>query len=554
MSKNTSQPRFPVPRHLLGTLLTTLVLLLAAGDAAAQGFDEDFASPTLDPEWSVVTFTGPRFYGFTSPANDWSLTASSGHLRYILHPMTHGDGYINGYQKTFGYHSCCDHDPGLELHRPFGGTHWTFETKVSYHMPFANGRHVEIRVYFGDGGPGTYYANFVRGRDVNPFNAIYLQLVQKTGSTLSSRVYLESPPSRTLNPPEATDSTHWFRLRREGGLLTAFWSDDGTNWTLEWQRDLGAALDNLDQRVVVTGLSWFLAAGSYIDYDYIRVTPGRSVLSPVAGDLGVVTADADCPPLAAAGKWCFNQHQGASHAGNGVGGADDRYAWDANLNSPVFDADDGRPVYAAAPGVVAATYGGSLNADPRGSEGQVLIEHQTNGVTWWSGYLHMDHIRVRPGQAVQTGTWLGRVADVGAPNPHLHFVTYEGQNVFGGLASVDAALVARPDGDGDAVPDGVDLCPAEDASGLDANADGCLDTAGALAVLVQSLGLPPGQQTALLTSLRAAEAAIARSNRQAALGELNAFVQKVQAQRGKSIPDGDADLLIEYASNTAAQI
>lgn len=555
MFTSSSQPSRRAPRHRPGAFLTLLaVLMLLPAAAAAQGFDEDFSSPTLDPAWSVVAFSGTRVHGLSSPANDWSLASSPGHLRYILHPMTHGDGYINGYQPTFSYHSCCNHDPGVELHRSFGGTSWTFETKVMYHMPFANGRNFDFRIYFGDGGPGTFYASFVRGRDVHPFNAIYFRLVEKTGSNLSDLTDRVSPPSLVFNPITVTDSTHWFRLDRNGGVLTAFWSDDGTTWNTAWSHDLGSALDGLDQRVVVTGLSWFVPAGSYADYDYIRVTPGRSVLSPVAGDLGAVSTSADCASLTAAGQWCFNQHQGPSHAGNGVGGADDRYAWDANLDSPIPDTDAGRPVYSVAPGVVAATYGGNLNADPRGSEGQVLIEHQTNGVTWWSGYLHMDHIRVRPGQAVLPGTWIGRIADVGDNDKHLHFVVYEGQNVSGGLVSVDAEIAARPDGDADGVPDGADLCPAEDASGLDADADGCRDSSGALAALVQSLGLPPGQETTLLASLHAAEAALARGNLQAARGELNAFLHKVQAQRGKKIADGDAELLIEHASNILAQI
>lgn len=550
MPRTSSHSSHRLSRRWPGALLAiAAVLLLAAGPAAAQGFDEDFSSSTLDPAWSVVAWSGPRVHGLSEPANDWSLTASPGHLRYTLLRMTHSDGYLNGYQTTYGFHSCCDHDPGLELHRSFSGTHWTFETKVSYHMPFANGRSSQIRVYFGDGGPGTHSAIFARWRDVT-FNALVFQLAEKTASGLADQTYSDT----VYHDLNDTDSTHWLRLQRDGGRLTASWSDDGTTWSVAWTRNLGNALDGLPQRVVVTGLCWFVPADSYADYDYIRLAATRSVLSPVAGDLGVVTDGTSCPPLAAAGKWCFNQHQGPSHTGNGVGGADDRYAWDANLNSPLFDSDAGRPVYAVAAGVVAATYGDRLNADPRGSEGQVLIEHTASGSTWWSGYLHLGHIRVRPGQAVSPGTWIGRVSDVGATNHHLHFVVYDGQNSYGGLVSADATIQARPDGDNDGAPDGIDLCPAENASSRDADADGCLDRVDALPVLVQSLGLPAGQQNALLASLRAAQNALARGNRQAARGELNAFINKVQAQRGNRIAAGDADLLIEYASNVLAQI
>ena len=240
-----------------------------------DGFAEDFSAATLDPAWTVVqTFPGgtPRAHGFTSPANEFSLTANPGHLRYSLNHMTHGDGFVNGYQTTFGEHSCCIHDPGLELHRTFGGTDWLLETKVSYHMPFANGRGLDLRVYFGDGGPGTFFARLLRGRDVHPFNAVLLLLQEQTGTTVSSLTVREVTQV-DLPGFDGTDTTHFFRLERAGGVLTALFSDDGVTWNTAWVHDFGTALDGLDQRVVVTGLSWFVPAGSYADYDYINVTP-----------------------------------------------------------------------------------------------------------------------------------------------------------------------------------------------------------------------------------------------------------------------------------------
>jgi hypothetical protein len=59
-------------------------------------------------------------------------------------------------------------------------------------------------------------------------------------------------------------------------LVTARWSRDGANWTTEFSRDLGAALEGLDQRVTLAGLSWFNPANSYADYDYVRVTPANT--------------------------------------------------------------------------------------------------------------------------------------------------------------------------------------------------------------------------------------------------------------------------------------
>lgn len=58
---------------------TILFLLFAPSSATAQ-FNEHFNSPTLDPAWQMVAYTGPfpRAHGFTNPANDLSLVANPG--------------------------------------------------------------------------------------------------------------------------------------------------------------------------------------------------------------------------------------------------------------------------------------------------------------------------------------------------------------------------------------------------------------------------------------------------------------------------------------------
>ena len=261
--------------RIAGCVLALAVAALIPASAAADspGFDEQFSSTTLDPAWTVVQPSRVSWSGF-GPTNEYSLTANPGHLRYTLNAMTHYDGFLNGYQPAF--RSCCIHDPGLELQRSLSGEHWTLESKVSYHMPFANGRSLDLRVYFGDGSEGTFYAAFQRLRDVHPFNGLCSTLNQRGASQPNDdfdRILLENPACEMLDGFGDADTTHYLRVERDAGVLTALTSLDGVSWATQWTHDLGTQLDGLDQRVVITGLSWFVPAGSYADYDYVTVTP-----------------------------------------------------------------------------------------------------------------------------------------------------------------------------------------------------------------------------------------------------------------------------------------
>lgn len=155
-------------------------------------------------------------------------------------------------------------------------------------------------------------------------------------------------------------------------------------------------------------------------------------VSPVVGPYSLQCSWATFP------TWDFCQHKTGSHrAGGGVAGADDTYAWDGNQAD---GADAGKPVYATAPGRV-VNYGGSVA--PGGGSGAVLIEHNSGGRIWWSGYLHLTGIQVAVNQSVTAGTHIGYIGSVGATTPHLHYVMYNGSNTYGGLRSYNGQFTTR---------------------------------------------------------------------------------------------------------------
>ncbi|MDR0828719.1 MAG: InlB B-repeat-containing protein, partial [Prevotellaceae bacterium] len=138
--------------------------------------------------------------------------------------------------------------------------------------------------------------------------------------------------------------------------------------------------------------------------------------------------------------WGFCQRPDhASGILNGAGvGANDYYAWDCNLqdgNDIDSEGDDyDKPIYPVADGYIsrAANWNGS-------SYGQLLIRHVTNGIEWYSGYLHMANItskKATDGAFVSKDEIIGYVSNVGTTPNHLHFAVYY-KNSNGQLISVD---------------------------------------------------------------------------------------------------------------------
>ena len=113
------------------------------------------------------------------------------------------------------------------------------------------------------------------------------------------------------------------------------------------------------------------------------------------------------------------------------------------------------------------------------------------------------------------------------------------------------------DDDNDGLPDEDDVCPLEDATGFDADENGCIDTEDGLLEILA--GLPPELlsdqiKNSLTSKIENAMKSLEKDRGNAAIWQLEAFINQVEAQSGKKISEDVAQMLILYAQNLIQQI
>jgi hypothetical protein len=112
--------------------------------------------------------------------------------------------------------------------------------------------------------------------------------------------------------------------------------------------------------------------------------------------------------------------------------------------------------------------------------------------------------------------------------------------------------------DNDGVFGTCDLCSTEDATGLDVDSDGCIDSPGGLVDLITSLVteqvISSTMQNSLLAKLGTADASAGRDNICAAINEMEAFISHIAAQSGKKISAEAAQTVISYAESAIAAL
>jgi len=133
-------------------------------------------------------------------------------------------------------------------------------------------------------------------------------------------------------------------------------------------------------------------------------------------------------------------------------------------------------------------------------------------------------------------------------------ITFNGETTE--LQPGESATFATADRDQDGILDTEDSCPDENATGLDANGDGCIDNIAGLGQFVQTLvdeGLITEQlQNSLLSKVSNAQKSADKENICAAVNQLKAFINEINAQRNKKISDEAADRIISYVNNVIA--
>jgi len=121
-----------------------------------------------------------------------------------------------------------------------------------------------------------------------------------------------------------------------------------------------------------------------------------------------------------------------------------------------------------------------------------------------------------------------------------------------------SGIVDDGDADGDGVTECQDACLAEDATGFDADSNGCIDNTGGLVEVIDTLldggVIEPEMENSIITQVENAQKSADKDKICTAENQLQAFKNHVDAQRGDKISEEAADLLLAYADNIIAQL
>lgn len=218
--------------------------------ALASGFWEDFSTPALDPAWQVLPGLGT-----------YSLTDRPGYLRYyLMGPRAHPNAWM-GIGESGGW------SPSLTLIRPFEGDTWTLKAKATYNLRWygTGAQYQELLIAWDT----QNWVRIMRGTDqwygTNTLNAYLVS----NGVWGIFDIEMKAPDDIVVE--DWLRYTYWFEVVREGQNIKVRCSYDGTDYFTAFSGSSVVPVTPT-QKVIITANVW-TTAGSYVDWDYIYVTP-----------------------------------------------------------------------------------------------------------------------------------------------------------------------------------------------------------------------------------------------------------------------------------------
>lgn len=577
------------------TVLVLVTVLMVASvsysvSADELSFEEDFSTPTLDPAWEVVPNLG-----------SYSLTDNPGYLRYsFTGSRAYSGGWMQNYQQS-GYWR-----PSLTLLRQFDGENWVLTTKADYNLHAHNSG--------SSTGAQRQTLWMALGEDTNDYIFLDRGIDWWYGHDSLLRVQLVSNGVSVAYfqgelVPIGSDGwgrdTYWYEITRNGEEISVRYSNDGITYTTAFTASLSEPVA-ATQRAIID-MSLWNSVGSYTDWDYINVEP---IILDADGD-GVADDVDNCPnEYNPSEPGSYEAVEAASigleavldgtdltfNLNEGFNLGDNAYVW--YLQVPI---DEGAVINSLVAkntlDWIVENVGISVDYPPTAELEFALkfVEYTYPPSTiWLKGSMGIscqdaeeaDFYDGTEGILFEKGTPPGFLIDTSSyEEPPFSYAcvrlasdhskmweirnlntdeTTASFNVYRYYPATQKDIdndgmgdVCDPDDDNDGVLDVNDLCSLEDASGFDANNDGCIDNIASFQQVIKDLPnnlLASQIKNSLLSKVDNALKLVDKEKDEAAINVLGAFINQVEAQSGKKISEETADMLIAYANNVIAQI
>ena len=189
-----------------------------------------------------------------------SFSLAGGRLLYSLDTRQHDHAWADAPKD--GYY------PGLLLARPIRGDKWTIELKANYTMPDAGGRWFSTCVWIGKKGIRPSLINAEENLGV-----CFFRRADQAGYGKNSECVQVNYQSggKLLKTATVPGDHKYLRFKRDWTRFRLAYSDDGKNYKDLLDLQAPESLQGEAQKLVFGGQSFGHPAGSYAEYEDIRI-------------------------------------------------------------------------------------------------------------------------------------------------------------------------------------------------------------------------------------------------------------------------------------------